>query len=151
MTDGDGGRLPVLRLAWVRVGVAVIGVGAVVAALLASVLHHAATVPGFCAGHTGKASVGVPYAVSLSVHGSTVTSRVDVDGRLWRAVGDHVTLNGLVPPRSTTVAGSIVLVNGVQATFRSPGAYAALLPMTKAAGCQAVSVARAGGRLPTGG
>jgi hypothetical protein len=99
---------------------------------------------GQCGGRTGRARGGAAYSVALQADGDNVVSTVDFDGRLWRAIGDRVTRNGLVAASATTLAGGVALVNAQEATFSSPAAYATLLPLTKADGCPTTDVVRSG-------
>jgi len=101
-----------------------------------------------CAGHTGPASFGVPYALSLRADGGTVVSTVDFDRRLWRAVDGRVARNGLVPASATVLDGAVTLLNAQEATFSSDAAYATLLPVTPADGCASSVVVRSGRPLP---
>jgi hypothetical protein len=101
-----------------------------------------------CAGHTGPAAFHVPYAISLRADGDRVLSTVDFDRRLWRAVDDRVARDGLVASTAMVLDGAVTLVNGQEATFGSPAAYATLLPLTRADGCASAIVARSGHALP---
>jgi hypothetical protein len=101
-----------------------------------------------CAGRTGPAAVGVPYTISIRADAGTVRSTIDFDGRLWGAVDDQVTRDGLVPASATVLDGAVTLVNHEEATFSSPAAYATLLPLTPADGCAGTPVARSGRPLP---
>jgi hypothetical protein len=131
-------------------------VGWAVAALLAGLLVFAllprstGTAAGECTGATGPATTGTAYALTVRVQGSTVVSDVDFDGRLWQAAGDHVATDGLAAPGATALEGAVTLVSHEQATFSSPAAFATLLPLTKADGCRARPVARAGSVLRRG-
>jgi hypothetical protein len=100
-----------------------------------------------CPGRTGPAAFGAPYAISLRVDGSTVVSTVDFDKRLWRAVDDRVARDGLAPATATALDGAVTLLNGEQASFSSPAAYATLLPLTRADGCTRAVIARSGRAL----
>jgi hypothetical protein len=143
-----GGAAATGRRSWV--------VGWALAALLAGLLvfallpRSARAAAGQCAGSTGPAQSGTPYALTLRLQGSTVISNVDFDGRVWRAAGGRVATNGLATPGATALVGAVRMVNHAQATFSSPAAFAALLPLMKADGCSGAPVARAGSALARG-
>ena len=121
---------------------------AVVAALGVMFFPKARVGVASCPGHTGPAASGVPYALSLHANREVVVSTVDFDRRLWRAVQDRVARDGLAPVGATVLPGAVALVNREEATFSSPAAYATLLPLTRADGCEGAVVVRSGPALP---
>ncbi len=124
-------------------------VSVVLAAIVAVAVFPRHTTPaGQCAGRSGHAAVGAPYAITLRAEGDRIVPVVDFDRRLWRAIGARVTRDGLVPPSQTELRGAMTLVSRQEATFSSPAAYATFLPLTRADGCGGAPVTQSGAALP---
>ena len=151
------GREAPRRYGWlVSRGRSTLAVGVLAAIVIAGVVFAAlpretSSAAGDCRGQSGAATLSAAYAIELSVRGNEVVSPVDFDHRLWRAVDNRVTRNGLVPPSATRLPGSIALLNRQEAVFRSPGAFATFLTAKKAEGCPRADVSRAGPRQPPPG